>query len=347
MNYELLDILRRRLVADLQKLIPPDHFEKGLECQADPRTEAILRVADIEERIPDYRWAVLAREASEMVLKSPQADDLAAAAANVLASVARLKVCDLMSLAERLIGVMSGGLANAWADDWNSRIVDESKVRWDDGGEPLDVIRISAAASSTQREYLRKRMVPYILLMKHRDPGAAELFTKLFDDPRDIDSPSIYDSTLLRRHDPGAAELYAQLLCGPNDMDSSSTCDSNQLEEKSNSTDAGASEPMETLPEEEYRTRIDHKIAKAQTRCKDPHSTKQVWNTLLAMADDDSEEGLFGLATVDGIKVIRWQDFGGEHCHLSRRQLSDKLRNQKKKAKESEQRRATANNSEA
>jgi|GEM_PF-2889850 len=76
------------------------------------------------------------------------------------------------------------------------------------------------------------------------------------------------------------------------------------------------------IREEEYRRRIDYKIAIAQQCCKNPYNTNQVWNALLKMAEDDEESVIFGYVADKGIK---WKDYGGNPEYLKRKQLSDKL----------------------
>jgi len=289
--------LLERLCVDLRHFIRDDFLKVGLERVSDPVRESFIKAVYWESSPPDRTyWA----ESPPDLIPLRRAIILHAIAFDVYGA-RQLKGPRVLAAAEVLQYLC------AWQE---SEILDK-------------YIEIAEARGARDSAALAKYVTEGSVLQIFFEADAVWSCRERFRD-----ALRRYLS-YLKDECPGEASVYEELLGDPNDMDSSSTCDSNQLEEKSNSTDAGASEPMETLPEEECRRPIDYKILLAQSLCKDRYNAAQVWKTLLKMAGDEEETVVVGLVKGGGIK---WKDYDGSYHYLTRKNLSDKLLREKKKA---------------
>lgn len=176
-----IDSLRRRLRKELQKYIPPGHFEDRINRATGSTDEAILLAVGAGDLIPEHRRWLLEQEVFELVFDSVEADDLDMAGAVVLLNLAWLRIYEHLQVALHLIEADCGGLESAWEAGWNEKIRSAAGDSCPEGWIPLnDLERLADCVAEAENRF-RESLSTYTTLLRRYDLGAAELYAQLLD----------------------------------------------------------------------------------------------------------------------------------------------------------------------
>lgn len=164
MNYNLIELLRYRLLEDLKEYIPANYFHLGLNKISSKSEEAAISATGHDyahsTEIRDLRWAHLAIDlASNIIDKSKHKSPRKAAAANALYSLAALEQLQIMG--RTWMRIIS-------ADD-----------QWDENIKPMFEIEQDHEAIPSWMDIFLRHLRTYLALLSDDAPGEAKTYDPL------------------------------------------------------------------------------------------------------------------------------------------------------------------------